>query len=464
MPPKESPQESNSRAASTRIGSVTAKTLAGQLRHDLRRGPQPKYVDADRSHLNRILVQPIAPSQMQKICKERRALRDTHRAIKSNASVATRGVITFGAEAARMFEALTPDQQDLAFRELAEAIAARLATSLHGLVVHLDEATIHAHYQLAAYNVHGNPIARTTSPRVLSELQDLTAEVMARHCPGIQRGRSYGERIAAGATYADTVHKSVAELHRTLPADLEAKRAKVAEMAELERAAASRVEEMQERVLKLEQKTELSEKEIKRLETYEKRLADRLDELKEAQSASEAARIEAERLADLAQADRHAHEQRVVNISAKAEALAAAVSALSEEVEAGTIKRINDGRITAANPERLKPGFPEIRTAVAAAADLVTGMNAARSKVEADRMELARRQQELQEERAEVATLREQLKAALRKVYAWIKGKETPEPDRLDGMELIKANTGLIRSAIEKPRPEAGSDLDGLGF
>lgn len=462
--PDDTAKDSNPRAVSTRIGSATAKTLSGQIRHDLRRGPQPKYVDPARVHLNRVLVEPLPPGQMRAICQERRALRDTQRAMKSNAAVATRGLITFGSQAAQMFECLTPDQQDAAFRELAEAIAARLATSLHGLVVHLDEATIHAHYQLAAYNVHGNPIASTTSPRVLSELQDLTAEVMARHCPGIERGRSYGERIAAGATYADTVHKSVAELHRTLPADLEAKRAKVAEMAQLERAAASRVEEMQERVRKLERKADLSEKEIKRLETYEKRLADRLNELKDAQSASEAARIEAERLADLAQADRQEHEDRAVKISAKAEAIAAAVSALSEEVEAGTIRRVNDGRITAAKPEILKPGFPEIRTAVAAAADLVTGMDAVRSKVEADRRELARRQQELQEERAEVATLREQLKAALRKVYAWIKGKEIPEPDRLDGIELIKANTGLIRSATEKPRPEAGSDLGEPGF
>lgn len=238
----------------------------------------------------------------------------------------------------------------------------------------------------------------------------------------------------------------------------------MAELAEAERAAAARVEEMKGRVRKLEEKAELSAKEVKRLATYEKRLADRLDELREAQSVSEAARIEAERLADLAQAQRRQHEEQVVTISAKVEAIAEAVSALSEEVEAGTIRRINDGRITAANPERLKPGFPEIRPAVAAAADLVTGMDAAKSKIEADRKALSRGQQQLQEERAEIATLREHLKAALWKVYAWIKRKETPEPDRLDGIEVIKSNTALIRSATEKPRPEAGSDLGGPAF
>ena len=242
--------EGNTRAASTRIGAVTAKKLAGQIRHDLRRGPQPDYVDTDRANLNRILVEPLPPSQMRAICENRRALRVTSRAMKSNAAIGTRGVITFGSEAAQMFEVLTVEQQDAAFQEVAQAVADRLATSVHGLVVHGDEATIHAHYQLAAYNMHGEPISKTTSPKVLSELQDITAEIMARHCPGIERGTRYGDRIAAGANFADTMHRSVKEL-RTLPADLNAKRAKLANLALAETEAAARVDEMRGRVEKL---------------------------------------------------------------------------------------------------------------------------------------------------------------------------------------------------------------------
>lgn len=457
------PKESNPLAASTRIGSVTAKTLAGQLRHDLRRGPQPQYVDAARAHLNRVLIQPLSPGQMRKICQERRALRDTSRAMKSNSAVGTRGVITFGAEAAQLFEQLSPIQQDAAFREVAQAVADRLATSIHGLVVHMDEATIHAHYQLAAYNVHGEPISKTTSPRVLSELQDLTAEIMARHCPGIERGNRYGDRIAAGANFADTLHISVAELHRTLPADLAKKREALADLAKAETEAAARVDEMRGRVEKLAEKADLTEKEVKRLATYEKRLADRLVELKAAEEASEAARVEADRLADLARTDRQDEEARAENIRAKAAAVTDAVTSLTDEISARTIRRREDGRIAADRPDRLKPAMPEIRPVVAAAADLVTGMDAARSAIEADRKALARGRQELQEARAEVAMLRENLKATLRKVYAWIKRKETLEPDRRDGIDLINANTPLIRSATEKSRPEAGSDLDGPG-
>lgn len=362
-------KEANPRAASTRIGSANAKTLAGQIRHDLRRGPQPKYVDAKRLEFNRVLVEPLPPGQMRAICEERRALRDTQRRIKSNAAVATRGIISFGAEAAGMFEILTPDQQDTAFRELAEVIAARLATTLHGLVVHRDEATIHAHYQLAAFNVHGNPIAKTTSPRVLAELQDLTAEVMGRHCPGIERGRRYGDRLAAGADYADIVHRSVAELHRTLPADLAAKRQAVADLAEAEQAAAARVDEMQDRVQKLEGKAQLTDKELKRLTTYEKRLADRVAELESAKAKAEAARVAAEAGVLLAQN--------------QAEILAGAATALAQEMSSGTLRRQKDGKLTAATPAALKAGGEALMPAIYAAAD-------ARTAIEYDQAEAKR--------------------------------------------------------------------------
>jgi myosin heavy subunit len=231
--------------------------------------------------------------------------------MKSNSAVSTVGVITFGSEAAQMFEALSARDQDRAFKLLARVVARRLGTSLHGLTVHLDEATIHAHYQLAAYNRFGDPLSKSTSPKVLSELQDLTAKVMQRFCPDIERGHRYGDRIAAGADFADTIHKSVRELHRTLPADLAEKRQSLADLADDEAKAQARVDEMQGRVDKLEGKEELTTKEVKRLETYQRRLSDRLDDLRAAQATSEAAKAEADRLADLARAEHDEMRQKV---------------------------------------------------------------------------------------------------------------------------------------------------------
>lgn len=460
--------DGNPKAASTRIGSCTAKKLAGQIRHDLRRGRQPAYVDMDRAHLNRVLIEPATPGQMRKISRERRALRDTSRAMKSNAAIGTRGVITFGAEAAQLFEALTPDQQDAAFREVAEAVADRLATSLHGLVVHLDEATIHAHYQLAAYNRFGDPVSKSTSPRVLSELQDITAEIMSRHCPGIERGTKYGDRIAAGADFADTLHKSVKELHRDLPADLERKRQAVADLAAKEAEAEARVDEMQARVDQLTGKAELNAKEVKRLQNYEKRLSDRLEELKAAQAASEAGKIEADRLTEIARADRQAEERRAEDIVARIDVVKEAVAAVFEDVGDGTIRRNEKGLLTAKRRDRIEPGFPEVGPAANAAADLVMSMDGARAKLAADqrrvrdeRSELAQDRQELIAERAEVATLRDQLKAALRKVYDWMKRKETPAIDRTEGVALMNDAAPLVKSAPTKETPEetGGSGL-----
>lgn len=244
---------------------MTAQKMAGQLRHDLRRGPQPDYVDASRIELNRILLQPSTTGELRNICEERRALRQCQRKMKSNAAIGTRGIITFGSEAAQMFEAIGSSQQDRAFRALTNAIARHLNTTVHGLVVHNDEATIHAHFILAAFNKNGDPLSKSTSPKVLSTLQDIAYDVLSSFCPDMERGRRYGDRIAAGADYADTIHKSVKELHRTLPADLAKKRGELKTLELAEQEAEKRVQEMEGRVIKLHSKAKLSDAEGKRL-------------------------------------------------------------------------------------------------------------------------------------------------------------------------------------------------------
>lgn len=515
MPKKSDKAEGNSRAASTRIGAVTAKKLAGQIRHDLRRGPQPNYVDADRQPLNRVLIEPQSPGQMRSICESRRALRDVQRGIKSNSAVATRGLITFGSEAAQAFERLTPDQQDAAFREVAQTIANRLSTSLHGLVVHMDEATIHAHYQLAAYDVHGNPISKATSPKVLSELQDIVAQVMARHCPGIERGHRYGDRIAAGADFADTIYKSVKTLHRTLPAKLATTQAEVAEKEAALIIAQKRVAEMQGRVDKLTAKErELTAAEAKRLETYQKRLTERLAEVETAETAIEAARLEIDRLAKLAdaaevrraeadEAARIAEAEAAAVVSAaadkagqitqKAVAVATAVAALAEEMAEGTLGRDSAGKIVARDPERLRPGLPDIRQALNAGAD-------ARAALDRDRADLADKIRAADEERGRLAALRDAVESGLRRaedalrsvlslaprIRRMIGDKAVPPAERpvwrqaraylveavpplreavKDERDLTRAIMDALRTSApaEKPVPEADPD-DGPGF
>lgn len=274
----------NNRAVSVRIASANAQKAAGQRRHDLRIGKQPDYVDAARADLNRVLIEPPLPSMMRQICEVRRKKRNAKRAMKRTASVATSGIITFGSKAAQMFEKLSVDQQNAAFVDLSKTLANKLNTTLHGLVVHCDEASIHAHFQLAAYDKNGIPLSQSTQPSILSELQDLAADVMRKHCPGIERGRRYGDRIDAGATYAETLHRTVKQLHRDLIPDFEKAQLNLVEARE-------RCVEMQSRVDKLTEKERLSQKEMKRLEVYKKRLnarnEARTEQLKKALSIAE---------------------------------------------------------------------------------------------------------------------------------------------------------------------------------
>ncbi|ETX12923.1 hypothetical protein OCH239_15405 [Roseivivax halodurans JCM 10272] len=193
----------------------------GTRRHDFRIGKLPSYVKKERVHLNRILM-PMRPlPQIKRENAELRKNAGRQRAMKSNAAVITSGIITFGREAARMFESLSSAEQDAAFRDLAMAIAAQLDTSLESLVVHLDETTIHAHFTLRSYTTAGLALSEAAKRGTMSGLQDLAAEIMQQYEPGIERGHRKWDRIEAGADYPDTLHRSVRELHQDLPVEIE---------------------------------------------------------------------------------------------------------------------------------------------------------------------------------------------------------------------------------------------------
>lgn len=259
----------NPKAAQTRIAMRNAVAIGGQRAHDLRIGPQPSYVDTDRLSLNRVLIEPLTGTKLRAICEERRALRDTHRAMKSSASVGVAGIITFGHEAQKLFERLTPDQQDAAYREVAEAITKRLNTTLTGLVVHVDESAPHAHFQLPAYNLTGHPVSETAKRGALRDLQTITAEVMGRHAPGIERGRSKLDRLKAGASPAEVVNRSVAQLHDDLPIEIAAKEAELTEVQVKLQTNIDRLTKAQAEVAAEGQK---ADKARKRAATYEGRV------------------------------------------------------------------------------------------------------------------------------------------------------------------------------------------------
>ncbi|MEP6020410.1 MAG: plasmid recombination protein, partial [Paracoccaceae bacterium] len=264
--------QSNPNAVSVRIEPKTMSKAKFQRRHDFRIGSQPAYVDGDCSHLNRHLMElrPLLSIQRENEALRMRAGRT--RKMKSNAAVVTAGIITFGYAAQKVFNRLPQEVQDRAFTELAHELAARLNTSLEALVVHLDETAIHAHFTMRAYNDGGEPISNATRLGDMAALQDLAAEVMQRYAPDIERGWTKKARLEAGANYADTLHRTVKQLHEDLPQEKAALEAEIAAKEEKINEQKASLEKTQRYLGKLETKKELTEREVKRKETYRKRL------------------------------------------------------------------------------------------------------------------------------------------------------------------------------------------------
>lgn len=245
-----------------RIEALSQGKAAGQLRHDLRRGRQPGYVDPERSADNRILIPPPTAAELRRRTVERRQRLGPSRALRSNAAIAARGIITFGTSAQALLAAQPSETQDAVYRAVAGAIGRRYGVEVLGLVVHADEAAPHAHVVWDCRTESGRPLSKEISG---SEIQDLAAQAAAELVPGIERGVPKLQRIEAGEPTANWVNRSVRELHRDLPAELEAIEASIA--AEREKEAT-----LQRRIGKLEAKAELTAKEAKRLQVYERRL------------------------------------------------------------------------------------------------------------------------------------------------------------------------------------------------
>ena len=283
-----------SAAVSVRVRHLHRRKYDGQRRHDMRVGPQPGYVDTDRTGANRVVIEPPRPVEMRDRADERRSRGGAVRAMRSDAAVATAGIVTFGAAAQRIFDKLTPDEQDAAYQAVAERIAGECDTTVRGLVVHADEAAPHAHVTWDARSEDGVAMSKVMSG---SRLQDIAAEVMAEHAPGIVRGERKADRIQRGDDAAQVYHRSVAELHRDLPDEL-------AELRAHRDATSARLEKNERLAEKARAAAEgddaRAEKARKRAETYESRIADARSEINRIDARAAALTAHEDRL-DLAE-------------------------------------------------------------------------------------------------------------------------------------------------------------------
>jgi hypothetical protein len=200
-------------------------------------------------------------------------------------------------------EALDHADQDARIQATAERLAAELNTELTGLVVHRDESAVHAHFQLSAVTADGYPLAQRLNPDGTARLQDLAAEPWSDL--GIGRGTPRHERIARGEPASQWVHRSVAQLHQDLPAEIEqAQEAARQARAEAE-AEQDKVKQHQARAVAARRKAEKAEAEgsakaeklRERAERYEHRASEAIERASDAERRADEAdeRIEKRR-------------------------------------------------------------------------------------------------------------------------------------------------------------------------
>ncbi|MFI9651124.1 hypothetical protein [Guyparkeria halopsychrophila] len=216
------------KTAIVRIGTTTRSGHAGQRLHDTR-GQIPDYVDPKLCHLNTTPIPVPRSPDLAKKCEHRRLvrykrgeLRRRPGPIRSDGIVAVRGIVAFSSDAQSEIQSLPVTEQDRRYVQTAEAIAERLTTTVAGLVVHRDESAPHAHFTLHGVGLDGQPVSRRMNRQALREIQDIAIEPYADL--GFERGRSKRARIADGESPSAWVHRSVSELHRDLPAELESAR------------------------------------------------------------------------------------------------------------------------------------------------------------------------------------------------------------------------------------------------
>jgi len=469
--------KANPRAAIARVKTLKAGAYSGQRKHDMRIGPQPAYVNAIASHLNMVIIEPPKPAALRKLCEKRRSQRTTQRKMRSDVAVAFIGIIGFGKEAQALFLKLSPEQQKEAYRETAKEIADRMGTTLEGLVSHGDETAPHAHFTCPAYNMDGEPLTSTVKRKMLRDIQTITAEVMGRHCEGIERGRSRVLRQKAGADYADTVNKSVRELHETLPDDIAKKQAELDALVSEVETAQAKYDEMQGRVQKLTEQEHRNVKEEKRLVTYEMRLKNReaaLDEA-EARLADQQTTLEIDKISARlddeqlkreerirAQAAQELADKQAQELAEKSDQIAEKEKRLNDDE-----KRLNDREATlkeaeanfAKNSQRLRENQKQ----------LDEDINEYKSAARAEIIQLTQDQAELDKDRADLEARQTRFNAhvgllaevtnALHRMINRI-GKKLGLPfakDLTDALDQIdKTLPGL--SDPEYPKPDSDDD------
>lgn len=209
---------------------------------------------------------------------------------------------------------------------------------------------------------------------------------------------------------------------------------------------------------------------------------------REAWVAAEAARIAAEQAAADQRRIAEVAQTEAAHAKARADALTAGLASLSDEIAAGTLRRTENGKISAKDQKVLRSAGPEIIRAIQAAGSLVDQLrgaertmtdmvettirsreavieetaamrataeaeiararDAARSEIEIKRRavtaELDEMRDELKRQISLFQTVMNMFEPLLKRVASWLSRPELPRSLRADGLDIIRDATEML--------------------
>jgi hypothetical protein len=186
--------------------------------------------------------------------------------------------------------------------------------------------------------------------------------------------RAETDRVAAAAEREREAAETRAEQARQAQARAEAEREAAEEAAVAARAEAARVQQA-------------AEAEADRIRTEAAAAAEaeqaRADAARRARDEAEAARLAADQAAAEVIGKADAERAEAARATDRAQVVTAGLTALTEEIAAGTLGVREGGRVIARAPDLLRPAYPEIAPAVQAAATVAERTRAARREADA---------------------------------------------------------------------------------
>lgn len=231
-----------SKTISVRLSRLKPNQYHNQLKHDRRENKYiPKYIDKSRIGENVVIIDHelahiTGYQYLEYLNKHRQYIFESgnsglqrKRLLTKNNNIAYSGIITFGKEAQ---EIVMKDRERL--KELYDNIVKRICqeygTKCFQLVAHFDEQAPHAHFVLRMMNKDGTLL--DLKQKDMKHIQDIAGEVCQEMGFDITRGKSKEERIRDGEPMHTYVHRSVRELHNSLPNAIEEKEAELKNLEE----------------------------------------------------------------------------------------------------------------------------------------------------------------------------------------------------------------------------------------